>query len=483
MFCNFVNRFSQKAQFATYKMTNTNLLSMLPPAIKHLMVIVSAVFISSCNNNKSEKKITYSEHIAPIIYKNCSTCHRPGEAGPFDLLTFKDVATRGEMIKFVTQTRYMPPWPADISYSHFVGEKVLRDEEIKLIADWVDNGAIRGDSSKMPQPPLFPSGSQLGKPDLIIKLRDIYKINGMQGDQFLLMRVPYQIPKDTFVSVIEVVPQNRKLVHHVNAQLLSYEFDKKIDVFKGNTVVNLDSFPDRLLAYRELNLPNDDGSYPMLTASVTNYLPGVTPPVYPDGIGGFKLARKGAILLKDIHYGPSRVDTTDRTSFNVFYAKQAPKRPVQEFQMGTYGISRTVPELVVPPDTIMTFHSDYTVPADISILTINPHMHLLGKQFLAYGITPNQDTIRLIRINKWDFRWQYFYTFKKMLKIPRGTTLHIEGVFDNTRQNQNNPYSPPRLVAEREGSMRTTDEMFQFIVTYLPYQSGDENINLDKITK
>lgn len=374
----------------------------------------------------------------------------------------------------------MPPWPADASYSHFVDEKVLNDNEIAMIATWVDNGCAIGDSTKVPKLPLFPVGSQLGKPDLIIKLRDSYKIKGNAKDLFLLMRVPYQIAKDTFISTIEIVPGNRKLVHHVNAQLLSYEFDKKADVFKGNTVVDLEAYPDKLQAYKALDLPNDDGiTFPTLTQSVANYLPGVIPPVYPNGIGGFKMVKKGAIFLKDIHYGPSRVDTTDQTTFNVFYAKQASSRPTQEFQMGTFGVSLTVPALVIPADMVMTFHSDYTLPLDISVLTINPHMHLLGKQFLAYAVTPHGDTIPLIRIKKWDFRWQYFYTFKKMLKIPRGATIHTEGVYDNTRQNQNNPFSPPRLVAEREGSMRTSDEMFQFIVTYLPYRLGDENISLE----
>ncbi|MGZ4158724.1 MAG: monooxygenase, partial [Bacteroidia bacterium] len=291
----------------------------------------------------------------------------------------------------------------------------------------------------------------------------------------------YEIPRDTFISAIEVVPGNRKLVHHVNAQLLSYDFDKKKDVFKGNVVVNLDSFPDKLQAYKKLDLPNDDGAtFPMLTQSVTNYLPGVTPPIYPDGIGGFKMVRKGALFLKDIHYGPSRVDTSDQTSFNVFYAKHPPSRPTKEFQMGTYGISPTVPKLVIPPDTVMTFTSEYKLPFDISILTINPHMHLLGKSFWAFAVTLQGDTIPLIKINKWDFRWQYFYTFKKPVKIPQGATIHTVGVYDNTRHNPNNPFSPPRLVAERDGSMRTSDEMFQFIVTYLPYQNGDENISLEK---
>jgi hypothetical protein len=445
--------------------------------------IISLLFIISCGRiPEKTEKITFSEYIAPIIFKNCTSCHRPGEAGPFNLLTYTDVVSRSKLIKFVTQNRFMPPWPADATYTHFVNENVLTGTEIKLITQWVDQGCLQGDSTRTPPVPFFPVGSQLGKPDLIVKLRDVYKIKGNGKDLFLLMRVPYEIPKDTFIRVIEIVPDNRKLVHHVNAQLLSYTFDKKKDVFGGNTIVNLDEFPDKLHAYKELGLANDDGvSFPMLTQSVANYLPSVVPPVYPDGIGGYRMVRKGALFLKDIHYGPSRVDTTDQTTFNIFYSRTIPKRPLQEFQMGTYGVSPTVPALVIPPDTVMTFHSDFTIPFDISILTVNPHMHLLGKSFLAYAVTVQHDTIPLIRINKWDFRWQYFYTFKSMLKIPKSATIHAEGVYDNTRHNPNNPFSPPKLVAERDGSMRTSDEMFQFIVTYLPYVNGDEQVSLDAV--
>jgi hypothetical protein len=447
--------------------------------IKNYIYILITIVLSSCG--AEHQKITFSEHIAPIIYKNCSSCHRPGEAGPFSLLTYQDAKSRSTLMKFVTKTRFMPPWPADAAYTHFVDEKVLTQDEIDLIVRWVDEGCAVGDSSKIPPIPVFPKGSQLGTPDLVIKFRDVYKIKGNNKDQFLLMRIPYEIPEDKFISVIEVIPDNRKLLHHVNAQLLSYEYEKKKDIFSGRVVVNLDSFPNKLIAYKELGLANDDGvTFPMLTQSVTNYLPGVTPPIYPDGIGGFKMTRKGALFLKDIHYGPSRVDTTDETRFNVFFAKHPPKRPTQEFQMGTFGISPTVPELIIPPNEIKTFTSTYQVPFDISLLTINPHMHLLGKSFWAYAVTLKGDTIPLIKINKWDFRWQYFYTFKKMVKIPKGATIHTVGVFDNTRENPNNPFSPPRLVSEQDGSMRTSDEMFQFIVTYLPYTSGDENISLER---
>lgn len=438
---------------------------------------------TSCSGDekKASQPVSYAEQIAPLIYKNCTGCHRPGEAGSFNLLTYQDAASRGKLIKFATQSRFMPPWPADASYTHFIGERVLSQEEIDLIAQWVDQGCPLGDSTKIPSLPNFPSGSQLGKPDLVIKFRDVYKLKGDGKDRFLLMRVPYEIPRDTFISAIEVIPGNRKVVHHVNAQLLSYEPDKKKDVMKGNVVADLNDFPDKMQAYKALDLQNDDGeTFPMMTTSVTNYLPGVTPPIYPNGIGGFVLTRKGAIFLKDIHYGPTRVDTTDETSFNVFYSKYPPMRPTQEFQLGTFGVAPVVPRLSIPADSIKKFHSDFKVPFDLSVLTVNPHMHLLGKSFLAYAVTEQGDTIPLIRINKWDFRWQYFYTYKTMVKIPKGAVIHAEGVYDNTRNNPANPFSPPRLVEEREGSMRTSDEMFQFIITYLPYRPGDESISLEK---
>ncbi|HNP99634.1 MAG TPA: cytochrome c, partial [Bacteroidia bacterium] len=128
---------------------------------------------------------------------------------------------------------------------------------------------------------------------------------------------------------------------------------------------------------------------------------------------------------------------------------------------------------------IETFKTTYHVPEDISIVTVNPHMHLLGKSFKAYAISPNNDTIRIINIPKWDFRWQYFYTFQRILKIPANSVIHVEGIYDNTENNPLNPFHPPQVVSERNGSMRTTDEMFQLIVTWMPYQNGDEMISLE----
>ena len=191
------------------------------------------------------------------------------------------------------------------------------------------------------------------------------------------------------------------------------------------------------------------------------------------------MKKKGALLLNDLHYGPYPTDTFDQSRFNFFFSKSPPKRPTMEIQMGTLGISDIVPPLVIPPDTIMTFTTRAVIQNDISLLTLNPHMHLLGKTFLAYAVTQENDTIPLIKIQQWDFRWQYFYTFPYMQHIPKGAVIIVEATFDNTVDNPFNPFDPPQVIAERNGSMRTTDEMLQFIITYVPYQEGDEGIRLD----
>jgi len=440
-------------------------------------VFLSAYFLWHKKAKGLPSNITFNEQIAPIIYKNCMPCHRQGEPGPFPLVTYDDVFKKLKMIEYVTEKRIMPPWPADLSYSHFAGEIYLTDEEISMIKTWAENGAPKGNSKLIP-PPVFPEKSQFGTPDLVLKMPKPYRIKGDNKDHFIVFKIPYEMEKDTFIRFIEFVPDNRKLLHHMNGHLIQYKSGAKQDIFKDENYIDEELFDSREI-HEKLDLANDDGTYPLLTPSVVDYLPGVTSALYPEGIGGYRMLKQGALYINNMHYGPSPVDDSDQSYFNIFFDTKPPQRPVREFQMGTLGISPVIPPLVVPPNTVKKFHTEATMVEDISILTVNPHMHLLGKSFLAYAIKPDGDTIHLIRINNWDFRWQYYYTFKAPVKIPKGTLIYAEGTYDNTSDNPNNPFSPPQTVAERGGSMRTTDEMFQLIVTYLPYKSGDENIRLD----
>lgn len=448
-------------------------------------VLIIAFFLQGCtwwenrNNPYIDQEIVFSEQIAPIIHNNCTPCHRPGEAGPFKLITYRDVAKRAKMVKHVTETRYMPPWPADRNYTHFLDEWGLSEDEILMIKAWVAQGAPEGDENKVLYPPVYAEGSMLGKPDMTVKMPIPYNIEGNNTDQFIIVKIPYELERDTFVSAIEFSPDNRRLLHHVNGHVVQYDEGQKDDLHEGKYIVKYDrSLPQHLL-YMELDILNDDGSYPYLTSSIVNYLPGSVNTQYPEGIGGIELKKKGYFLFKDIHYGPTPIDDKDQSSVNIFFASKPPERPVQEILLGTLGATKVEPPLVIPANTIEAFKTVWEVPYDLSVLTVNPHMHLLGKSMKAFAVDPLGDTIRLIYIPEWNFRWQFFYTFPYMVKIPKGSNIYVYATFDNTEDNPENPFHPPRLIRERKGSMGTTDEMFQFIITYLPYEEGDEKKNLD----
>ena len=450
-----------------------------------LWLAAAAVFTGACKEGAKTpalpETVTFTEHVAPILYNNCTICHRQQGGAHFPLITFQDAKKYAGAMAYVTKEQLMPPWPADPHYTRFKGERLMSELDIQILAKWAQEGAPEGPKDKLPALPAYPSGSLIGTPDMQIAVQP-YLLKANSSDKFLLVKVPYELPADTFASLIEFVPGKGNAVHHVNGDMVKYLFDKKKDVFSGARVVDMvEDTAGLVKAFEKLGLPNDDGSYPVLQKSVVNYLPGADGQQYPAGIGGYVLPRKGAFLLNDLHYGfTNKTDVYDSSHINIFFTKIPPRRPVQEFQLGTLGVSPVEPNLIIPADSIKKVYSRFTVPYDISILTINPHMHLLGKTFKAYALKPDGDTIRLISIPRWDFSWQYFYTFKTMVKVPAGSTIVAEGVYDNTKANLNNPFSPPQLVRDRNGSMKATDEMFQFIITYLPYEAGDEHISLEK---
>jgi len=449
-----------------------------------------SILLCSCGtgvqpvHEKLSETPTWSGEIAPIIFQNCTPCHRPGESGSFNLLSYHDAVKKSRLIRFVTQTGYMPPWPADAGYTHFVGERVLSPKKIALISAWVENNCPRGDSLKESQAPVFFEGSYFGKPDLVIKPQEAAAIKGNGTDAFLIMKYPYEIDKDTLIDFVEFVPNHRKLVHHVNGHLISYDDKRGTDHLTGLSVSS-DTRVGLMDLYRRMHIPYTDHlqpEFPTLTPNTVYYLPGFTPPVYPEAIGGYHFKKKGAFLLNNIHYGPSNVDVSDSSYINVFFRKTPIKRPITEKQMGTFGISRIEPEFVIPANEVKTFHTQLTVPKSISLLSVNPHMHLVGKTFWAFALKPNGDTIPLIRIKKWDFRWQYYYTYLHPVKLDAGTVIHVYGTFDNTASNPNNPYHPPRVITQGNGieSMKITEEMFQFIFTCVSYQERDESISLER---
>jgi hypothetical protein len=450
------------------------------------IIFLSAVTLTiGCNSDSKVVEVpdkpTFSEHIAPILAKNCLPCHRENGAAPFSLERFVAVQKRAKTIAKVTFNRYMPPWPADPSYSHFVGEKELTDLEIATIQRWVEQGAVEGNKDyEYRAPESF--RSSIRKPDLVIPFDSVSLREG-DLDRFFISKSHVQLDRKRYISALELVPSKAGLIHHANGHLLLYSEGSKSDLpgsvrkMETTNAMNYNSF-------EKMKLVNEGGPLPTRIHSAFNYLPGVEGVEYPDGIGGYEVTRDIAAVMNDVHYGPSDANITDRPVLNVFFTDVAPKRKTGELMLGTNGVSKIVPPLEVPANKVTKHSTRYVIDADISVLTINPHLHQLGKSFWAFAIKPNGDTIPLIRIKRWNFNWQYFYTFKQMVRIPAGSEIVAIAEFDNTTNNPYNPNNPPKTVAERwdygGASMRASDEMFQFIITYTGYQKGDEHISLER---
>src|SRR5207244_2570724 len=162
-------------------------------------------------------------------------------------------------------SRFMPPWPADVSYTHFAEEKTLSDSAIAMIKTWVDGGCAIGDTNQLLPPINFENNSIYGKPDLVVKMRSPFVIKGNNKDVFMLMKLPYEAKKDTFIRFIEFVPDKKKIVHHVNGFLIQYDDGKKKDVNEGDWYVDTQLY-DYKEAYAKMKLANDDGkTFPLLT--------------------------------------------------------------------------------------------------------------------------------------------------------------------------------------------------------------------------
>ncbi len=432
---------------------------------------------------------TFVEHIAPILSNHCLSCHRPQGIAPFSLNSYSLARKKAKTIAKVTAARIMPPWPADPNYSHFIGENLLSDAEITTIQNWVKQGAVEGDYAKK-SVQIFSNDnslkvssykSSIGKPDLVIPISPIL-IKGDGEDRFYLTKTHVKLPGNSVIAAMEFVPGNKDLVHHANGHLVLYPNGRKSTKHFENKSVNIT--PGQYNEdFKQLGLLNDDHSIPERVHSAVNYLPGVLGVKYPNDIGGIAVPKEFALALVDLHYGPSDRNTVDSSVVNVFFRNTPPTRPTYEINLGTDGVGKITPPLVVPPNQITQHSVSYTIEKPITILTINPHLHLLGKSFKAFAIKPNGDTVKLISIPRWNFRWQYFYTFKMAQVLPAGSTITAIAQFDNTAGNPFNPNKPPKLVSERwedgGNSMRASDEMFQFIITYIPYQKGDETLNLE----
>ncbi|MDA9773629.1 T9SS type A sorting domain-containing protein [Saprospiraceae bacterium] len=432
--------------------------------MKHILLL----FIALLAFGNIDAQVTYTKDIAPIIYENCTSCHRSGEIAPLALTNYDEVSSWGNMIKYVTEIKYMPPWSPDPEFRHLLNERVLTEEQISLIGQWVDEGMVQGDPADEPDIPTFPTGSQIGTPDLVLEMAEEYMIEGNNQDDYRVFVIPTNFTEDTEIGSIEFRPGNNRAVHHA---LIGYDLSGKA------------ADRDALSAEYGYTSFGDFGIDEAIYLSWT-YVPGDIPLVYPEGIG--QTIPAGADLLIQVHYAPLPTNETDKSSVNVFF-KDADDPITREVKTG-WVLPDNLPggwnSFTIPPNVVKTFvaesfFEDMQWPPganyDVSLIGVQPHSHLLGKSYEIVAQTPQNEEINIISIPDYDFNWQGSYSMTNMVKIPANSDWLTTAIYDNTLNNPSNPSNPPQFVTWGEG---TEDEMLVVFFYYVPYQEGDEEIDL-----
>ena len=156
---------------------------------------------------------TYSEDLAPIVYQNCTKCHRAGGVAPFSLESYASAVPYASSIKYMVSNKFMPPWPPDPNYQHYVDERVLTDQEINTIIAWVDGGAPEGNPQNLPDLPNYAEPPTLGIPDLKLQI-PLTQSQAGQFDEYICFALPTGLTTDRWVQKIEVVPGNPAILHH-----------------------------------------------------------------------------------------------------------------------------------------------------------------------------------------------------------------------------------------------------------------------------
>jgi tetratricopeptide (TPR) repeat protein len=374
---------------------------------------------------------TFSGDIAPIIYRRCAPCHRPGEAGPFALLTYDDVARRAAQIARVTHNRFMPPWKPLPGFAHYAGERRLSDAEIALFSRWAEAGAPVGDRARIPPPPTWPVGWQLGKPDLIVTLTQPWTLPASGPDVYrnLVISAPL-VPSARFVSAWELRPGNRA-VHHAILNLDRSGWARSHDGVDGKP-----GFPG--MDPGDIQAP--DGFYLV-------WAPGQAPTPPQPGMS-WALDEHTDLVLQ-LHMQPTGKVETVQPTIGLYFGAP-PTQPRFTLRVGDMPID------INPGDAHYVARDEYVLAADVAVLSLFPHAHYLARRLRSWAELPDGKRAWLLAIDDWDPRWQQDYVLAEPLLLPRGSKIEMEFTYDNSPANIRNPNHPPARVRTGE---RSVDEM------------------------
>jgi Flp pilus assembly protein TadD len=399
---------------------------------------------------------TFRKNVAPILFAQCAPCHRPGEPGPFSLLTYEDARKHASQIAAVTRKRYMPPWLPAPGFGDFAGERRLTDAQIEIIEQWVRAGAPEGSPADSPPPPVFTPGWQLGPPDLVIAADKPFSVPADGPDVFWNFILSPTVRETHQVKSIEIRPGNARTVHHANLQIdrsrsLRYREKVRGEGFAGMDIaIASDTFdPDSHFLF---------------------WKPGATPWEEPAGMS-WRLD-PGNDLILNVHLRPTGKAELVQPSIGIYFVREQQTKYPMLLQLEHDGA------LDIPPgERDFLVADDFRMPLDADLLAVYPHAHYLGKLLEGFATLPDGTRRWLIRIPDWDLNWQAVYRYREPLFLPKGAVISMRYHYDNSAANPRNPNAPPKRVL---GGNQATDEMAHLWLQVLPRGAGDRRAVLQE---
>ena len=377
-------------------------------------------------------EVTFYKDALPVLQKRCQECHRPGEAAPMALLTYKDARPWAKAIRQAVISKKMPPWFADFHFGKFSNDRSLTPAEIDTLTSWVDGGAKEGDPQLAKANPVFAEGWSIGKPDVVLDMPVDFKVPASGTIDYTYFVVPTGFTEDKWVEKVEVRPGAgaRGVVHHV------------VLLNRPPTSSYLKGIPKGAAftpphGKEPANHAPDGGKGIFFGLSgdgaemLSVYVPGGMP--YETKPGQARLVKAGSDLIFQIHYTSNGTETVDRSRVGIVFAKEPPKeRVVNTFIMN--------PNLHIPPgDPERRVDAVVKVHEDVMLQSLFPHMHLRGKAFQFVAKYPSGETQTLLRVPKYDFNWQLTYILEKPILLPKGTEITATAWYDNSPNNKFNP--------------------------------------------
>jgi uncharacterized protein (TIGR03437 family) len=408
----------------------------------------------------SAQTVTWSEHIAPIVYKNCTNCHRPGQVSALPLMSYDDVRRRGSLVAQTVRTRYMPPWKPEPGWAAYRDERRLTPDQMSLIDRWVADGMPRGDLSKEPSLPNFADDWLLGKPDLILEMPAGYRVPADGPDIYRNFVLPTGLTEDRWVTAIELKPSARAVVHHV---LFASDRSGAAQTEARTTNDGQPGFPGLGSVFTIQAATDPLGA---LSGGLGGWVPGTTPQYLPPGIA--MPLPKGSDLILQTHFHPNGAAQTEKTVVGVYFGPK-PDREITQFQAPAFfGIQARID--IPAGEKNYKVRGSFTIPADVEALLVSAHAHYLAKEAKLTATLPNGEVRILLWIRDWDFAWQDQYLFKDLVPLPSGTRIDGELTYDNSADNLRNPSNPPKRVKWGEQSL---DEMGSLILSVVPKNPAD----------